>query len=148
MEEFILRVANKDSAKLLLNFSNNAQAQISESQKVTFHPHCHQRAERPAEDGLPTGAAATAELLRTFGFDVNLIDAGCCGMAGTFGYDAEHYELSMQVGELGVLPKVRAAEIENRVVISSGSACRLQIQQGAGIKAEHPLVLMARKLQN
>ena len=47
------------------------------------------------------------EMLRMVGFDVDLIDAGCCGMAGTFGYDEEHYELSMQVGELGVLPKIK-----------------------------------------
>jgi Fe-S oxidoreductase len=137
VEEFILRVASKD--KDIFTTLNL---------KVTLHPHCHQRAERPADDGLPTGTAATASLLREIGFDVDVIDAGCCGMAGTFGYDAEHYELSMQVGELGVLPKVREAEIENREVVSTGSACRMQIRQGAGVKAEHPLVLMARSLRN
>ncbi|MBK9210702.1 MAG: hypothetical protein IPL71_21435 [Anaerolineales bacterium] len=78
---------------------------------------------------------------------MDVIDAGCCGMAGTFGYDAEHYELSMQIGELGVLPKVREAQIANREVVSTGSACRLQIRQGAGIQAEHPLVLMAKRLK-
>jgi Fe-S oxidoreductase len=81
--------------------------------KITFHPHCHQRAEGLSDDGLPTGAAATVELLRVFGFDVDVIDSGCCGMAGTFGYDAEHYDLSMQVGELKLLPQIRKLGIEN-----------------------------------
>jgi FAD/FMN-containing dehydrogenase/Fe-S oxidoreductase len=142
VEEFILRVVTMELGSLLPGF------QLSIPQKITFHPHCHQRAEQLAGDGFPTGTAATTELLRAFGFDVDVIDAGCCGMAGTFGYDAEHYELSMQIGELGVLPKVREAEIEKREVVSTGSACRLQIRQGAGIKAEHPLVLMAKRLEN
>jgi len=110
--------------------------------KITFHPHCHQRAEGLADDGLPVGSSATVAMLRAFGFEVDMIDAGCCGMAGTFGYDAEHYKLSMRVGELGVLPKVRAAER----VVSTGSACRLQIRQGADREAEHPLVLISKYL--
>jgi Fe-S oxidoreductase len=81
-------------------------------------------------------------MLKMAGFEVDLIDAGCCGMAGTFGYDAEHYELSMQVGELGVLPEVRKAEAGMQKVVSTGSACRLQIKQGAGVEAKHPLVLV------
>ena len=107
--------------------------------KITFHPHCHQRAEGLADDGLPAGTSATVAMLRAFGFEVDLIEAGCCGMAGTFGYDAEHYELSMQVGELGVLPKARMAEN----LVSTGAACRLQIRQGAGVGAKHPLEVMA-----
>jgi FAD/FMN-containing dehydrogenase/Fe-S oxidoreductase len=114
----------------------------SSDMKITFHPHCHQRAEGLADDGLPAGSSATVAILRAFGFDVNVIDAGCCGMAGTFGYDEEHYELSMQVGELGVFPAVRMADH----IVSSGSACRLQIRQCAGKEAEHPLVLISKYL--
>jgi len=140
VEEFILRVVNNEAGL----DPNGILSEIDmQDHKITFHPHCHQRAEGLAEDGLPTGTNATKALLQRFGFDVDVIDAGCCGMAGTFGYDAEHYELSMQIGELGVLPKVREAEH----VVSTGSACRLQIKQGAGIKAEHPLVLMAKRLK-
>jgi Fe-S oxidoreductase len=71
-----------------------------------------------------------------------LSDAGCCGMAGTFGFDAEHYELSMQIAELKLLPKLR--ELGNRKldIASSGAACRMQIQHGAGVEAKHPLVVM------
>ena len=113
---------------------------------IAFHPHCHQRAERLADDGLPSGTAATVELLRAFGFDVNVIDSGCCGMAGTFGYDAEHYELSMQIGELKLFPYLRELGIRNEElgVVSTGSACRLQIRQGAGKDAQHPLVVIAK----
>ena len=132
VDEFLLRVGN------LMKLSKTEAAKT----KVTFHPHCHQRAEGLADDGLPSGTSATVEMLKRAGFDVDLIDAGCCGMAGTFGYDAEHYELSMQVGELGVLPKIRNAEAEMQKTVSTGSACRLQIKQGAGVKAVHPLVLV------
>ena len=140
MDEFLLR------ADVINDLRVASKEQLDnlevEDRKITFHPHCHQRAEGLAGDGLPAGASATVALLRAFGFEVDVIDAGCCGMAGTFGYDAEHYELSMQVGELSVLPKVRAAER----VVSTGSACRLQIRQGAGKEAEHPLVLISKYL--
>jgi FAD/FMN-containing dehydrogenase/Fe-S oxidoreductase len=114
-----------------------------EHRKITFQPHCHQRAEGLSDDGLPTGASATVELMRSLGFEVDLIDAGCCGMAGTFGYDATHYDLSMQIGELGVLPRAREAE----TIISTGSACRIQIRHGSGKEAKHPLVLLADLLR-
>lgn len=108
--------------------------------KIIFQPHCHQRAQGPADDGLPSGTAATVEMLRLSGFEVETLEAGCCGMAGTFGYDAEHYELSMKVGE-----RLFNSEIRNRdsEIISSGAACRMQIQQGAGVEAKHPLVAAA-----
>ena len=137
VDEFLLRIGT---------WAN--QNEIGKKTKVTFHPHCHQRAEGLADDGLPSGSSATVAMLKMAGFDVDLIDAGCCGMAGTFGYDAEHYELSMQVGELGVLPKVRELGIENRSVVSTGSACRIQIKQGVGMEAQHPLVLVRDVLLN
>ncbi|RJP56124.1 MAG: FAD-binding oxidoreductase [Anaerolineaceae bacterium] len=132
MDEFILRAANLKKQRRL--------RQIQNKTKVLFQPHCHQRAEGLADDGLPVGVSATVEMLKLFGFDVELIEAGCCGMAGAFGYDAEHYDLSMRVGELGVLPKAR--EVENRELVSSGAACRMQIQHGTGVTARHPLVLV------
>jgi Fe-S oxidoreductase len=75
--------------------------------KVRFQPHCHQRAEGLADDGLPSGVSASVELLRSCGYEVEVLDTGCCGMAGTFGYEAEHYDLSMQVGELKLFPLLR-----------------------------------------
>lgn len=106
---------------------------------LKFQPHCHQRAEAPAADGLPNGPAATVELLRVCGYSVDLLDTGCCGMAGTFGYDAEHYELSMQVGALKLFPQVRAAA--DAQIVCTGAACRMQVEQGTGVDATHPLML-------
>jgi Fe-S oxidoreductase len=72
-------------------------------------------------------------------------------MAGTFGYEAEHYELSMKVGELKLFPKVRELEIENSesgtVMTSSGAACRMQIKQGTGVNAVHPMILVANSIR-
>lgn len=128
VEEFILRVAKLEE----LGELNLEKLNISK-EKLFFHPHCHQRAE---------GELATVELLELFGFEVEVSDAGCCGMAGTFGYDAGHYDLSMQIGELKLLPKVRELKIENCEIVSTGSACRVQIRDGAGVKVKHPLMLV------
>ena len=136
VDEFLLRIG------ISLHPAFPKRADGTTREKITFQPHCHQSAEGLAEDGLPSGTSATVEMLKMFGFDVNLIEAGCCGMAGSFGYDAEHYELSMQVGELGVLPKIRELGNQGSGVVSSGAACRMQIEHGAGIKAQHPLVLV------
>lgn len=139
VDEFLLRIAtwgvSLESDRLL------------PKKKITFHPHCHQRAEGLADDGLPSGTSATVEMLKMVGYTVDVIDAGCCGIAGTFGFDAEHYELSMKVGELGVLPKVREAGVENREIVSTGSACRIQIKHGAGIETKHPLILVRERLK-
>jgi FAD/FMN-containing dehydrogenase/Fe-S oxidoreductase len=138
VDEFILRVANLEHFRL----SHLKGTEMKE--KIILHPHCHQRAEGLAEDGLPSGAPATAAMLRMFGFEVDVTDAGCCGMAGTFGYDAEHYELSMQVGERIFNSEIRK---RNSEIVSSGAACRMQIGQGAGVEARHPLLLAAERLR-
>lgn len=138
VDEFLLRYG--------LDMPCKEHAGLSDHQ-ITLHPHCHQRAEGLADDGLPSGTSATVEMLKMVGYTVDVIDAGCCGIAGTFGFDAEHYELSMQVGELGVLPKVREAGVENREIVSTGSACRIQIKHGAGIKTKHPLQLVRERLK-
>jgi Fe-S oxidoreductase len=114
-------------------------------QKVKFHPHCHQRAEPRADDGYPTGMEATVTLLNTCGFEVEVIEAGCCGMAGTFGYEADHYELSQKIGELRLFPIVR--EKGNALLAATGAACRLQITQGTGAAAAHPVELVSQSLR-
>ena len=143
MDEFVVRSGLIDEIRV----ANKAQilSQDTDQKRVTFHPHCHQRAEGLADDGLPIGTAATLSMLRSFGFDVEVVESGCCGMAGTFGYDAEHYELSMQVGELKLFPALRQSS--NAVIASSGSACRLQIKQGTDKTAKHPLELLAELIK-
>jgi len=135
VDEFVVRT---EGAQIF-----RREGRFSKHEEITLHPHCHHRAEGPAVDGFPSGVSATVEMLRLSGCTVDVIDAGCCGMAGTFGFDTEHYELSMQVGELGVLPKIRASQNQ---CASSGAACRIQIQQGTGVEAKHPLVVVRDRL--
>jgi FAD/FMN-containing dehydrogenase/Fe-S oxidoreductase len=142
LDEFLLRSECFDDLRVARIGQSGLSNQTGQ-QKIKLQPHCHQRAEPPAADGLPIGAAATEILLRTIGFDVEVLDAACCGMAGTFGYEAEHYELSMKVGE-----KILKSEFGNRnsEFACSGAACRMQVTQGTGVEALHPLVLVAERL--
>jgi FAD/FMN-containing dehydrogenase/Fe-S oxidoreductase len=102
--------------------------------RLLYHGHCHQKAE--------VGTAATVGLLKLIpGVEVEEIDAGCCGMAGSFGFESEHYEVSMTVGADRLFPAV-AAEPESTVVVASGVSCRQQIFHGAERDAWHPVQLI------
>jgi FAD/FMN-containing dehydrogenase/Fe-S oxidoreductase len=106
--------------------------------RVLFHGHCHQKA--------LAGTAATAALLRSIpGADVVELDAGCCGMAGSFGFEAEHYELSMSIGELRLFPAIRAEPAET-IIAATGVSCRQQIEHGTGRPARHPLEIIRQAL--
>ncbi len=152
LDEYLLRSEEFKDLRIV----NTAQLSNMEenllTNKVMFHPHCHQRAEGPSADGLPSGTNATVELLRSCGYEIEVMDTGCCGMAGTFGYEAEHYDLSMKVGELKLFPALRKLGTSPKSqgfgggwegVVSSGAACRMQIRQGTGVKAVHPIMLIA-----
>lgn len=143
MDEFLVR--SQEFHDLRVDKKAGMSSEYSPSLKLRFHPHCHQRAEEPSMDGLPTGTQATIALLDTLGCEVELMDTGCCGMAGTFGYEAEHYDLSMKVGELTLFPQLREMDGKTQIV-SSGAACRMQIKQGTGVDAIHPIVLVSRLL--
>jgi FAD/FMN-containing dehydrogenase/Fe-S oxidoreductase len=107
---------------------------------VLFHGHCHQKAE--------VGTAATVEMLRRIpGVDVRELDAGCCGMAGSFGFESEHYEISMRVGEDRLFPAVREAGADV-VVAATGVSCRQQIQHGTDRTAWHPVELVRQAVQS
>jgi FAD/FMN-containing dehydrogenase/Fe-S oxidoreductase len=102
--------------------------------RILFHGHCHQKAE--------VGTAATVALLRRIpGVEVVELDAGCCGMAGSFGFEAEHYDVSMTVGEDRLFPAVRA-EPDSTVVAATGVSCRQQVAHGTGRRAHHPVELV------
>jgi Fe-S oxidoreductase len=90
---------------------------------------------------------ASAELMRAVGYIVEVINSGCCGMAGAFGYESEHYDVSMQVGELVLLPEARKTNANGGQVAAVGTSCRSQIADGAGVEARHPVVLVAQKLK-
>jgi FAD/FMN-containing dehydrogenase/Fe-S oxidoreductase len=116
------------------------------SVKVSLHGHCYQKAQPPVADGFPVGQFASAELLKAAGYEVEIIPSGCCGMAGAFGYEAEHYEVSMQVGELVLLPAVRQAWESGQGIAAVGTSCRSQIADGTNVNAQHPIVLVANRL--
>ena len=97
--------------------------------RVLMHGHCHQKA-------IATTAATHAVLKLVPGLEVTEIDSGCCGMAGSFGYEAEHYELSLRIAERVLLPAVRAASADT-ILVANGASCRHQIRDGAQREALH-----------
>jgi FAD/FMN-containing dehydrogenase/Fe-S oxidoreductase len=127
LEEFLAQ--QQQAGKLRLELKPLAQS------RAFVHGHCHQKA-------LATMTAMQQTLALIPGLTVEVIDAGCCGMAGAFGYEADHYQLSMQIGELGLLPAVRAAA-DDALLIANGTSCRHQIVDGARREAQH----IARVLQ-
>jgi Fe-S oxidoreductase len=84
-------------------------------------------------------------LLEAAGYRVIEIESTCCGMAGAFGYEAEHYALSHKIGELNLLPAVRTAAAD-ALIAAPGTSCREQIQHFTGRSAWHPVVLIAQRL--
>ncbi|MGO8918626.1 MAG: FAD-binding and (Fe-S)-binding domain-containing protein [Stellaceae bacterium] len=106
--------------------------------KAVLHGHCHQKA-------FDVARAGVAALTLVPGLEVETFDSTCCGMAGAFGYEAEHYDMSLAIGELGVLPKMRAAP-PDALLVASGTSCRHQIADAAGRVALHPAVILERAL--
>ncbi|MFZ4749614.1 MAG: FAD-binding and (Fe-S)-binding domain-containing protein [Phycisphaerales bacterium] len=105
--------------------------------RVVLHGHCHQKA--------LWGTESSAKFLRRiFGANLGVLDTGCCGMAGSFGYVDRRYDLSMQIGEERLFPAVRAAP--GAVVCAPGTSCRHQIHDGTAREALHPVDLAARAL--
>jgi Fe-S oxidoreductase len=118
-EEFIERERDRG---LTLPFAGNGR-------KALLHGHCHQKA--------LVGTAPTVAALRWAGFDVSEVDSGCCGMAGSFGFEREHYDISVALGNRRLAPAVRAAGPEVEVV-APGISCRQQIEHLTGRRAKHP----------
>src|SRR5262249_10913298 len=105
--------------------------------RVLLHGHCHQKA--------MVGTAATVAVLRWAGYDVSEVDSGCCGMAGSFGFEREHYDLSVSLGNRRLAPAVKAAPADTEVV-APGISCRQQIRHLAGRRALHPAEALRRAL--
>jgi FAD/FMN-containing dehydrogenase/Fe-S oxidoreductase len=101
---------------------------------IVLHAHCHQRA-------MGLARAAQALLSRIPGATVTDLDAGCCGMAGSFGYTREHYDVSRAIGELKLLPAARALSAD-AVLVAAGTSCRHQVADFAGVRAVHPATLL------
>ena len=114
--------------------------------EIWLHGHCHQKA--------LVGIEKTVEVLRRLlkGATVHVIPSGCCGMAGSFGYEKEHYQTSLAIGEMVLFPAVRKAVAQFKekptFVAAPGTSCRQQIFDGTGIRAVHPIEILYRYIKN
>jgi len=110
----------------------------SEEKEIKIHGHCHQKA-------LSSTHASFQILNIPTNYKVTILNTGCCGMAGSFGYEKEHYEISMQVGEDTLFPKIRNCAPETEIA-ASGTSCRHQIYDGTKRIAKHPITLLKEAL--
>jgi len=111
----------------------------TETKALKVHGHCHQKA-------LSGTQASYAVLNIPENYKVSILATGCCGMAGSFGYEKEHYELSMKVGEDTLFPAVRKMDAETEI-IAAGTSCRHQIFDGTKRKAKHPITVLKEALK-
>ncbi len=132
LEEFLAREASAGKLDTLKAALQPTTAPI------LLHGHCHQKA-----FGAVSPILDVIKLIP--GAQPALIESSCCGMAGSFGYEAAHYDVSMQMAELSLLPAVR--QQPNAIVVADGTSCRHQIRDGAQREAIHVAVLLAQQLQ-
>lgn len=134
-DEFIMREAEAG------RISSEAFKKLTA--EIYLHGHCHQKS--------LIGVGKCAEMLGLIpGVKVNVIPSGCCGMAGSFGYEKEHYETSKAIGEMVLFPAVRKATEDKQkqvIVAAPGTSCRQQIFDGTGVKALHPIEIMYNNLK-
>jgi Fe-S oxidoreductase len=130
IDEFLVREKEKEN----INEDSFTKKELT----IRLHGHCQQKA---IASTLPT-----KKMLSLPGnYQVQEVPSGCCGMAGSFGYEKEHYDLSMKIGELVLFPELR--NIDNKVVIAApGTSCRHHIYDGTGKKAVHPIEILYEAL--
>ena len=154
-DEYLRLATNKRQAKKLsknvlliddfianeVRLGNITANLFSESKKIIkLHVHCHQKS-------LGNKAAPFELLNLPTNYKVSIINSGCCGMAGSFGYEKEHYEVSMQMAELSLFPKVRKTD-KDVVIAATGTSCRHQIKDGTEREALHPISILREALLN
>jgi Fe-S oxidoreductase len=123
-----------------IEIGNIKQEQFTDEKRhIKLHGHCHQKA-----------LASTKPTLKILGFPKNYkveeIPSGCCGMAGSFGYEKEHYDLSMKIGELVLFPSVRKTE-QTTLISAPGTSCRHQIKDGTNRDVLHPISILYQALK-
>jgi FAD/FMN-containing dehydrogenase/Fe-S oxidoreductase len=127
LEEFLLR---ERANGLALNFQEGQR-------RALLHGHCHQKA--------MVGTAPTVTVLKWANFEVIEVDSGCCGMAGSFGFEKEHYDISVNLGKRRLAPAV-AAQPLNTEIVAPGISCRQQIEHLTGRRAKHPAEVLRETL--
>jgi FAD/FMN-containing dehydrogenase/Fe-S oxidoreductase len=126
IEELIAREAERGRIR--------RDAFTEEVRTIRLHGHCHQKS-------LASLAPTVKALELPVNYKVQVIPSGCCGMAGSFGYESEHFDISMKIFELVLLPAVRSAPADT-IIAASGTSCRHQIKDGAGRVAYHPAEIL------
>lgn len=116
----------------------NSSQFTKEKRHIKLHGHCQQKA-------LSSVASSVKLLSLPENYEVETIPSGCCGMAGSFGYEKEHYDISMKIGELVLFPSVRQQD-EATIIAAPGTSCRHQIKDGTGKKALHPVEILYEAL--
>jgi FAD/FMN-containing dehydrogenase/Fe-S oxidoreductase len=116
-----------------------ADSFTTEKQAIMLHGHCHQKA-------ISTADVSVKLLSLPQNYTVEQIPSGCCGMAGSFGYEKEHYEISMNIGELVLFPAIRKG-VDRAIVAAPGTSCRHQIKDGTGVRAKHPVEILFEALK-
>ncbi|WP_282031109.1 FAD-binding and (Fe-S)-binding domain-containing protein [Winogradskyella eximia] len=152
-DEYIKLADDKESAKSIakhtflieefiqqeIDLGNIISEQFTKEEKtIKFHGHCHQKA-------LANQKSSFDVLNLPENYKVTIIPSGCCGMAGSFGYEKEHYEVSMQIGEQTLFPAVRKAS-KATCISANGTSCRHQIKDGTGRVAQHPISILKEAL--
>jgi len=131
IDEFVANLAEENPELMKRVFNQTPK-------EALVHGHCHQKA--------LIGTKSTMNALKAAGYKPTDLQTGCCGMAGSFGYEEKNYDVSMQVGELVLFPKLRAAK-ENASVCAPGFSCRHQIHDGVAMEAHHTARLLAKALK-
>lgn len=129
-DEFVMR--EHGEGRLVLQSKRNGK-------KALLHGHCHQKA--------LVGTTSTVAMLKNAGYEVSEIDSGCCGMAGSFGFEKEHYDLSTKIGKRRLVPAVKTADA-NVEIVAPGISCRQQIDHLASRKAKHPAELLWEEMES
>jgi Fe-S oxidoreductase len=131
-DEFIMREV--DAGRI------SSESFTDKSLNIKLHGHCHQKA-------IVTTEFSRKMLSLPVNYKVEVLSTGCCGMAGSFGYEKEHYDLSMRIGEQSLFPAVRSAG-DDEVIAAPGFSCRQQIKDGTGKTAFHPVEILLRALKS
>ena len=131
-DEFIMREV--DAGRI------SSESFTDQSLNIKLHGHCHQKA-------IVTTEFSRKMLSLPPNYRVEVMPTGCCGMAGSFGYEKEHYDISMKIGEQSLFPAVRSAG-EDVVIAAPGFSCRQQIKDGTGKTALHPVEILYRALKS
>jgi len=132
VEEFLAREIQAGNIK--------SEVFTEKQQHIRLHGHCHQKA-------LSSLTPSKIMLSLPKNYKVQLIPSGCCGMAGSFGYEKEHYEVSMKMGELVLFPTIRR-EAPTSLIAAAGTSCRHQIKDGTQREALHPIEILYQALNH